>query len=98
MFQDLAVLVQHQSESECLVSNAGLDRVETMIRLCRAVIDHIESNVEQAGHFVRKGNKALRYASMRILVCTVCFVSHEDAACAETVSNTKRSLGSGCVV
>ena len=40
MFQDLAVLVQQQSE----------------------MLDSIESNVETAGKYVRKGNEAVRRA------------------------------------
>jgi t-SNARE complex subunit (syntaxin) len=40
MFQDLAVLVQHQSE----------------------MLDSIETNIENAGEYMKKGNDALRKA------------------------------------
>lgn len=46
MFQDLAVLVQQQSE----------------------MLDSIESNVETAGKYVRKGNEAVRCARARLAI------------------------------
>ncbi len=58
MFQDLAVLVQHQSE----------------------MIDHIESNVEQAGEYMRKGNAEVRAAieyqkkSRKWMCCGICIL------------------------
>lgn len=48
MFQDLAVLIQHQTET----------------------LDSIERNVDQAGNFVRKGNKAV--SSGAWLCCCCC--------------------------
>jgi t-SNARE complex subunit (syntaxin) len=58
LFQDLAALVQHQSE----------------------MLDSIESNVELAGDYMRKGNKNLRGAieyqkkSRKCLCCVLCIV------------------------
>ena len=55
MFQDLAVLVQHQSE----------------------MLDSIESNVETAGKYVRKGNEALKDSieyQKKARKCYCCFI------------------------